>query len=47
LKRRDFGNFHICLEDGWKWNRIKWDGESWTGFIWLSTGTGGGLLWMR
>jgi hypothetical protein len=23
---------------------LKWDGEAWTGFIWLRTGTGGGLL---
>jgi hypothetical protein len=25
----------------------KWDGEAWTGFIWLRIQTGGGLLWMR
>jgi hypothetical protein len=22
----------------------KWDGEAWTGLIWLGIGTGGGLL---
>jgi len=22
----------------------KWNGEAWTGFIWLGIGTGGGLL---
>jgi hypothetical protein len=23
---------------------MKWDGEAWTGFIWLRIGAGGGLL---
>jgi hypothetical protein len=23
----------------------KWDGEAWTGLIWLTIGTGGGILW--
>jgi hypothetical protein len=27
-----------------KWIFKKWDGEPWTGLIWLRTGTGGGLL---
>jgi len=25
----------------------KWDGEAWTGLIWLRMGIGGGRLWMR
>ena len=25
----------------------KWNGGGWTGLIWLRTGTGGGLLWVR
>jgi hypothetical protein len=25
----------------------KWDGEAWTGFIWLEIGTGGGHLWTQ
>jgi hypothetical protein len=27
-----------------KWLFKKWDGEAWTGLIWLRIGTGGGLL---
>jgi len=27
-----------------KWILKKWDGEAWTGMIWLKIGTGGGLL---
>jgi hypothetical protein len=27
-----------------KWILKKWDGEAWTGLIWLRIGTGGGLL---
>jgi hypothetical protein len=27
-----------------KWIFKKWDGETWTGFIWLRIGTGGRLL---
>jgi hypothetical protein len=27
-----------------KWIFKKWDGEAWTGFIWLRIGTGGGSL---
>jgi hypothetical protein len=27
-----------------KWIFKKWDGEAWTGLIWLRIGTGGGLL---
>jgi hypothetical protein len=27
-----------------KWMYKKWDGETWTGLMWLRTGTGGGLL---
>jgi hypothetical protein len=27
-----------------KWIFKKWDGEPWTGLIWLRIGTGGGLL---
>jgi hypothetical protein len=27
-----------------RWILKKWDGKAWTGFIWLRTGTGGGLL---
>ena len=27
-----------------RWIYKKWDGEIWTGLIWLATGTGGGLL---
>ena len=33
-------------EDGrtiWKWIFKKWDGEAWTGLVWLRRGTGGGL----
>jgi hypothetical protein len=35
------------LEDGriiLKWIFENWDGEAWTGSIWLRIGTGGGLL---
>jgi hypothetical protein len=27
-----------------KWILKKWDGEAWTGLIWLRVGTGGGYL---
>jgi hypothetical protein len=27
-----------------RWVFKKWDGEAWTGLIWLRIGTGGGLL---
>jgi len=27
-----------------KWIFRKWDGEAWTGLIWLKIGTGGGRL---
>jgi hypothetical protein len=27
-----------------KWIFKRWDGEAWTGLIWLRVGTGGGLL---
>jgi hypothetical protein len=27
-----------------KWVFKKWNGETWTGLIWLRIGTGGGLL---
>jgi hypothetical protein len=27
-----------------KWIFKKWDGDAWTGLIWLRIGTGGGLL---
>ena len=30
-----------------KWIFQQWDGQAWTGFIWLRIGTGGGPLWMR
>jgi hypothetical protein len=30
-----------------KWLYRKWDGEAWTGFIWLRIGTGGRQLCMR
>jgi len=30
-----------------KWIFKNWDGEPWTGLIWIRTGTGGGRLWMR
>jgi len=30
-----------------KWIFRKWDGEAWTGLIWLRIGTGAGLLWTR
>jgi hypothetical protein len=29
------------------WIFKKWDGDEWTGLLWLRIGTGGGLLWMR
>ena len=29
------------------WIFKKWDMGAWTGFIWLRTGTGGGLLQMQ
>jgi hypothetical protein len=31
-------------EEIFRWIFRKWDGEAWTGLIWLRTGTGGGLL---
>ena len=27
-----------------QWKLKKWDGEAWTGLIWLRIGTGGGRL---
>jgi hypothetical protein len=30
-----------------KWFFKKWDGEAWTGMMWLSIGTGGGRFGMR
>jgi hypothetical protein len=30
-----------------KWIFKRWDGESWTGLIWLRIGTGGGRLRMQ
>jgi hypothetical protein len=30
-----------------KWILVKGNGRPWTGSIWLRTGTGGGLLWLR
>ena len=30
-----------------KWIFKMWDGEAWTGLIWLRIGTGGWRLWMR
>ena len=30
-----------------KWVFRKWDGETWTGLIWIWIETGGGLLRMR
>ena len=27
-----------------KWMFKKWNGEAWTGFIWMRIGTGGGLM---
>jgi hypothetical protein len=32
------------LQDNIKWVFQKWDGEAWTGFIWLRIGTGDGPL---
>jgi hypothetical protein len=29
-----------------KWVFKKWDGEVWTGLIWLRTGKDGGSLWI-
>ena len=29
------------------WIFKNWDGEAWTGRLWLRTGTGGRLLWMQ
>jgi hypothetical protein len=31
-------------EDNIKYSVDKWDGEAWTGLIWLRIWTGGGLL---
>jgi hypothetical protein len=30
-----------------KWMFRKWHREEWTGLIWLRTGTGGRLSWIR
>ena len=34
-------------EDNIKWIFKKWDGEAWTGLIWLKVGTGGNHLCMQ
>jgi len=34
-------------EDKIKWIFKKWDGQAWTGLIWLKTGTGSGPLSMQ
>jgi hypothetical protein len=47
------GVYRILVRPGHRWedsikmNFQDWDGEAWTGLIWLRIGTGGGRLWMR
>jgi hypothetical protein len=44
---REGDNLEVLSVDGWIiLKRIfkKWDGEAWTGLIWLRIGTGGGRL---
>jgi hypothetical protein len=43
---RERGQFEDIGVDGriLKWIFNKWDGQAWTGFIWLRIGRGGGLL---
>jgi hypothetical protein len=42
--RRPLGRSRHRWEDNIKMDLKEWDGEAWTGLIWLRIGTGGGLL---
>jgi hypothetical protein len=41
--KRPLGRPRRRCEDNIKWIFKKWDGEAWSGFLWLRIGTGGGL----
>ena len=42
--KKPLGRPWFRWEDNIKWFFKNWDGELWTGFIWLRIGTGGWLL---
>jgi len=45
--RRQFGRPRRRWEELLKWICRKWDGEAWTGLIWLRIGADGGRFRMR
>jgi hypothetical protein len=46
-ERAHFEDLGVDRQIMLKWIFKKWDEETWVGFIWLRTGTGGGLFSMR
>jgi len=45
--KRPLGRPRSRLQDNIKAVFMKWDGEAWTGLLWLRIGKGGGHLSMR
>jgi hypothetical protein len=46
-EKRPLGRPRRRWEDIFIWIFRKWDGEAWTGLIWLRIRAGGGLLYAR
>ena len=42
--KRPLGRSRHRWKDNVKMDLKKWDGEAWTGFIWLKIGSGGGII---